>query len=248
MFLSPLLGDAGPVGGHAWVGADPRSYEVTPAGPLRPAGGNSRESYVGSTSSESMSQPAERDQGWHSSLVYSWRWRGGPFDGENSIVEVSFASIGAESVVTVHHRNLVSATAEEEHQKGWTSVLPSLAEHLSAGTANIVSKEWDMSAFTVVARATAKPGRENQLADSLLASVRPTHDEPGCLRFSLFRSVDNPGVITAIEQWASREDWQMHMQTPHIQRVLQETSDIMAGPPELDVLEQLPAGEQTKEF
>ena len=68
------------------------------------------------------------------SLVYSWRWRGGPFDGEESLVEVSFASLGAESVVTVHHQQLLSATSEKEHQRGWSSVFESLAEHLSAGT------------------------------------------------------------------------------------------------------------------
>jgi len=44
------------------VGADPRSYEVTPAGPLRPAGDNSHESYVASTSTETMGQPAGRNE------------------------------------------------------------------------------------------------------------------------------------------------------------------------------------------
>ena len=54
-----------------------------------------------------------------------------------------------------------------------------------------------MSAITVIARATAKPGHEEDLERALRESIPPSHDEPGCLRFSLHRSAQDPSVLVA---------------------------------------------------
>lgn len=103
-----------------------------------------------------------------------------------------------------------------------------------------------MSELTVVATATAKAGEGDALEKLLRASVVPTHGEEGNLHFSLHRSVQQPEVIVGIERWASQEALDVHFATPHIQKVMAEATDLMAGPPVVQVLTWLPEGDSPK--
>jgi quinol monooxygenase YgiN len=103
-----------------------------------------------------------------------------------------------------------------------------------------------MSELTVIAKAIAKEGHESELEQALRASVAPTHDEEGNLHFSLHRAADNPATIIAIERWASKDAWDAHFQTPHIASLLEQTQEIMAAAPEIDVYEYLPEGSSAK--
>ncbi len=103
-----------------------------------------------------------------------------------------------------------------------------------------------MGAMTVIATATAKPGREDDLERALRESIPPSHQEPGCLRFALHRSTQDPAVLVAVERWESKEAWDAHMASPHIQRVMETTPDLLAGPPDVRVLELLPEGDPEK--
>lgn len=103
-----------------------------------------------------------------------------------------------------------------------------------------------MLELTVVARAKAKPGKEKELEKELRAVVEPTHREAGCLRYALHRSTQDPGLLIMIERWASRETWDRHFATPHIQKLLEKIPDLIVSPPEISVLESLPEGEPDK--
>jgi quinol monooxygenase YgiN len=103
-----------------------------------------------------------------------------------------------------------------------------------------------VSELTVIAKATARPGSEHELERELRASIPPSHEEPGCLRFALHRSSEDPAVFVAVERWASKEAWDEHMAAPHIKRVMETTPALMAGPPEVQVLEALPEGDPAK--
>jgi quinol monooxygenase YgiN len=100
--------------------------------------------------------------------------------------------------------------------------------------------------LTVIAKATAKPGSEEELERELRASIGPSHEEPGCLRFALHRSSGDPAVFVAVERWASKEAWDAHMATPHIKRVIETTHALMTRPPEVQMLEPLPGGDPAK--
>jgi quinol monooxygenase YgiN len=103
-----------------------------------------------------------------------------------------------------------------------------------------------MSGMTVIAKAKAKPGREEELERELRESIAPSHAEPGCLRFALHRSTEDPTVLVAVERWASKDAWDAHMASPHIRRVMETTPELMDGPPEVQVLELLPTGDPGK--
>lgn len=67
-----------------------------------------------------------------------------------------------------------------------------------------------------VAQFIAKPGSEDELLRQLHNLIPPTRKEKGCIRYELNRSIDNPGQITFVEKFASREDFDSHCSTPYI--------------------------------
>jgi quinol monooxygenase YgiN len=55
----------------------------------------------------------------------------------------------------------------------------------------------------VIASAKAKPGNRKELERALRDVAEPTRAQPGCVLFSLYRSVDNASIIIGFERSAS---------------------------------------------
>lgn len=65
--------------------------------------------------------------------------------------------------------------------------------------------------LTIVAITTAAPGKEDALRAAQTKLVAETVKEPGCLRYELNQSQDDPRVLIFTESWASEEEWRAHM-------------------------------------
>lgn len=85
----------------------------------------------------------------------------------------------------------------------------------------------------VIARAKAKPGKENELEAALRAVVGPTRKEAGCKVYVLQKEVDNNASFQVNETWASREEWEAHLQTPHIKNLFSLVPNLVTSPPEM---------------
>ena len=90
-----------------------------------------------------------------------------------------------------------------------------------------------MADVMVIATAKAKPGMEEALERALCEVAQPTRAQPGCVRFSLYRAEDDPGVIVGVEQWASKQDHERHLQGTHFHKLDAAMSGLLAGPPEI---------------
>ncbi len=102
--------------------------------------------------------------------------------------------------------------------------------------------------LTVIARAKAKSGREADVENALRAAVGPTHQEPGCLRYTINRGVDDPQTFVVVERWASREALDAHLKTPHIQKLFAAMGDLLAAPAEILSYQLLPEGGEKGRF
>ena len=71
--------------------------------------------------------------------------------------------------------------------------------------------------LTIVARIKAKNGQENALAAEVEKLVAPTLAEAGCLRYDLHRDLEDPGNFLFFENWATKQQWLAHMESPHLQ-------------------------------
>ncbi|MBI3805481.1 MAG: antibiotic biosynthesis monooxygenase [Nitrospirae bacterium] len=103
-----------------------------------------------------------------------------------------------------------------------------------------------MSELTVIVQAKAKPGKEAALEKAWRAIIAPTYNEPGCLRYLLHRAVEDPALFISIERWASKEAIDQHMATPHIQSLLKQVPDLVAGVPQIQIFESLSEGRSEK--
>jgi quinol monooxygenase YgiN len=103
-----------------------------------------------------------------------------------------------------------------------------------------------MNGLTVMARAKAKPGREAELEQAMRAVVAPTHQENGCLRYTLHRSMIDPSEFVTIEHWTSKEAVDQHFATPYVQALLETVPDLLMQPPDITLYELLPEGVSEK--
>ncbi len=96
--------------------------------------------------------------------------------------------------------------------------------------------------ITVLASIKTKPGKENAFRDALATVMHHTHEEKGCLHYSIHQNVDRPDEFATVERWQVRADLDAHMQTPHFTAFAKQMPDLIVAPPKIDVLFQLEEG------
>ncbi len=96
-----------------------------------------------------------------------------------------------------------------------------------------------MGRITVVARFTAKRGKESELKAQLLQLVKPSRADEGCIGYDLHQAVENPGVFLFYENWESRELLDRHAASPHVQAFRAGSKPLLAAPPELTLFEKI---------
>jgi quinol monooxygenase YgiN len=67
-----------------------------------------------------------------------------------------------------------------------------------------------------VAEFWAFEGKTEELISALHLLMKPTHQEPGCIRYELNQRTDDPRGITFIEKWKDKTAFDEHCATPYI--------------------------------
>ena len=81
--------------------------------------------------------------------------------------------------------------------------------------------------LTIVARIKAKTGREEALAAELAKLVAPTLREEGCLQYDFHRDLEDPGNFLFFENWATKAQWEVHMETDHLKAYRAAAEDLV---------------------
>ncbi|MCW2688177.1 MAG: Antibiotic biosynthesis monooxygenase [Mycobacterium sp.] len=95
----------------------------------------------------------------------------------------------------------------------------------------------------VVATLTAKPESVDTVRDSLTRAVEAVHQEPGCELYSLHES---DGTFIFVEQWADADALKTHSGAPAVTAMFSEVGDHLAGPPDIKMVQPVPAGDPAK--
>ena len=105
-----------------------------------------------------------------------------------------------------------------------------------------------MTAVGTVAIITATPETADEVAGLLTTLVEQTHTEPGCILYSLERSVADPTIFVTVEKWASMDDFTAHGSSPHIARFGEAAREksLLAGPPTIVVTSPMNVGDPAK--
>ena len=70
--------------------------------------------------------------------------------------------------------------------------------------------------LTVIAHLRALNGQTEATKAFLTGLIAPTRAEPGCVEYWLHQDYDDPAEFTFYENWTSREEWDKHMELPHL--------------------------------
>ncbi|MFN8473031.1 MAG: putative quinol monooxygenase [Anaerolineae bacterium] len=74
----------------------------------------------------------------------------------------------------------------------------------------------------IVAQFTAKDGRADELLAEIYEVMAHTLAEPGCLRFVLHQSIDDPDMLTVVEKFKSQKDFDSHLAQPYTKKLLEQ--------------------------
>jgi quinol monooxygenase YgiN len=85
----------------------------------------------------------------------------------------------------------------------------------------------------VVARVVTLPGKESQFKALALTLVEATLLETGCIKYELLQNLDDPTDFTFVEEWASDDAFNLHLQAPHFLEATGKLDGIVAAPPDI---------------
>ena len=85
----------------------------------------------------------------------------------------------------------------------------------------------------LIAKVKAKDGQTEALKAELTSLIEPTRAEAGCVKYDLHVSTDDESSFMFFEMWRSKDDLDLHIETPHLQGLLSKMETLVEG--DLDV-------------
>ena len=82
---------------------------------------------------------------------------------------------------------------------------------------------------SLVAYMQAKPGKEQELAEGLMALVGPSRSEAGCIDYPLHRSTEDPQCFMFYENWVAMADLDEHLKMPYLEPLLTRKDELLEG-------------------
>ncbi|CED61094.1 Lipoprotein [Moritella viscosa] len=82
--------------------------------------------------------------------------------------------------------------------------------------------------LTIIANIEAKADQMELVKTELLKLIEPIRLEEGCIQYDLHQDNNNPALFTFVENWASHELLQKHLNSPHLKMYMQTTEGAVA--------------------
>ena len=76
-----------------------------------------------------------------------------------------------------------------------------------------------------------KPGNVDKLVDHVKSTLQDTLSEPGCISAKTYQNEDDPNMILFIEEWASVENFNNHMNSEQVGNMDDFVPEIADGEP-----------------
>jgi len=89
------------------------------------------------------------------------------------------------------------------------------------------------------AKFQAKPEKREELFSRLKEMVLLTNKEPGCVFYHLHVDRQNIDIFYFMECWENQKAFDFHMQTPYIQAILRDESDLTIAGIDISFIERV---------
>ena len=87
----------------------------------------------------------------------------------------------------------------------------------------------------VIGRGTCAPGKREELTAAMRWMQGESRQEPGCLRYGFYTSVEDPDEFVAVEEWESAAALRDHFAAPSIAGFATRVGGLIAGTPEIRI-------------
>ncbi|MDR3718376.1 MAG: putative quinol monooxygenase [Bryobacteraceae bacterium] len=82
----------------------------------------------------------------------------------------------------------------------------------------------------VIAHFTARPETAAEVREVVTGFIAPTRKEAGCISYVLMQNDADPLEFTFVEEWASNDALNTHLQTPHLTGGSAKLAGLLAKP------------------
>lgn len=89
--------------------------------------------------------------------------------------------------------------------------------------------------ITVIAKISARAGKERETLSALTGLLDPTRQEDGCLQYDLHTSPHTPNQFLFVERWTSEAALAKHAESAHIQALRARGEELLAAPTEITI-------------
>jgi quinol monooxygenase YgiN len=87
----------------------------------------------------------------------------------------------------------------------------------------------------VIGRGRCAPGKRDELVEAMRWMQGESRQEPGCLRYGFYTSVEDPDEFVAVEEWESGEALRAHFAAPSIAEFGARVGGLIGGAPEVRI-------------
>lgn len=91
----------------------------------------------------------------------------------------------------------------------------------------------------IVAKNYIQEGKFDQILELYKELVEKTVLEPGCIKYELYQDINDPGVLTMIEEWESIEALDAHEKTEHFIRIFPKLKDLVTNESDFRIYKKL---------
>lgn len=91
----------------------------------------------------------------------------------------------------------------------------------------------------VVAKNCIQEGKLKEILELYKELVEKTIVEPGCIKYELYQDINDPGVLTMIEEWESLEALDAHEKTEHFIRIFPMLKDLVTNESDFRIYKKL---------
>lgn len=84
---------------------------------------------------------------------------------------------------------------------------------------NSIKKPVILLTIRVVAKSYVKPGEIQKFICLFKKLVEESVKEDGCIDYRLYQDLDNPGILTTLEEWRDKSDLDKHLKSNHFEEI-----------------------------
>ncbi len=84
----------------------------------------------------------------------------------------------------------------------------------------------------IVAKAVVVSSKRDAYLEVARELVAESRKEPGCISYALYQDMNNPNILTFIEEWRDQAAIEFHNSTPHYAVLCPKLAEYRTGPME----------------